>query len=144
MIVNALDAEESRISVVRDGVLQELYVELANRESYLGNIYKGRVVNIEPSIGAAFVNFGGSRNGFLHASDVLPAYGNPDFKLIDIVEGRARVAAGEGPDIVQGVLDDEDDEERGGPVREPAARDTGDGVDAAKDAADGRSASSAP
>ena len=59
MLINAIDSEESRIAVVEDGVLQELHVELANREAYLGNIYKGKVVNIEPSIGAAFVAFGG-------------------------------------------------------------------------------------
>ena len=73
MLINAIDPEESRIAVVEDGVLQELHVELANREAYLGNIYKGKVVNIEPSIGAAFVAFGGRVNGFLHVSDVLPA-----------------------------------------------------------------------
>ena len=53
MLINAIDPEESRIAVVEDGVLQELHVELASREAYLGNIYKGKVVNIEPSIGAA-------------------------------------------------------------------------------------------
>ena len=91
MLINAIDPEESRIAVVEDGVLQELHVELANREAYLGNIYKGKVVNIEPSIGAAFVAFGGRVNGFLHVSDVLPAYGRPEFVLDDVIEGRARV-----------------------------------------------------
>ena len=93
MLINAIDPEESRIAVVEDGVLQELHVELANREAYLGNIYKGKVVNIEPSIGAAFVAFGGRVNGFLHVSDVLPAYGRDDFQLEDVIEGRARVSA---------------------------------------------------
>ena len=73
MLINAIDAEESRIAVVENGVLQELHVEIASRTAYLGNIYKAKVVNIEPSIGAAFVNFGGGSNGFLHASDILPA-----------------------------------------------------------------------
>src|SRR5262245_20031501 len=91
MLINAIDPEESRIAVVEDGVLQELHVELANREAYLGNVYKGKVVNIEPSIGAAFVSFGGRVNGFLHVSDVLPAYGRPDFQLDDVIEGSARV-----------------------------------------------------
>src|SRR5205085_8900938 len=57
-----------------DGVLEELYVERTSHESYVGNIYKGRIVNIEPSIQAAFVDFGVGRNGFLHVSDVEPAY----------------------------------------------------------------------
>lgn len=108
ILINAIDPEESRIAVVEDGVLQDLHVEIANREAYLGNIYKGRVVNIEPSIGAAFVNFGGRINGFLHASDVLPAYGREDFQLTDIVDGRARVTGDEGPDSVRSILDDDE------------------------------------
>lgn len=111
MLINAIDPEESRIAVVEDGVLQELHVELANREAYLGNIYKGKVVNIEPSIGAAFVAFGGRVNGFLHVSDVLPAYGRPDFVLDDVIEGRARVDAEDGPESVQQALSDDDEEE---------------------------------
>lgn len=110
MLINAMDPEESRIAVVEDGVLQELHVELASREAYLGNIYKGKVVNIEPSIGAAFVSFGGRMNGFLHVSDVLPAYGRPDFTLEDVIEGRARVSADDGPESVQAALADDDEE----------------------------------
>jgi len=111
MLINALDPEESRIAVVEDGVLQELHVELANREAYLGNIYKGKVVNIEPSIGAAFVAFGGRVNGFLHVSDVLPAYGRPDFVLDDVIEGRARVDVEESPESMQQALADDDDDD---------------------------------
>ena len=111
MLINAIDPEESRIAVVEDGVLQELHVELANREAYLGNIYKGKVVNIEPSIGAAFVAFGGRTNGFLHVSDVLPAYGRPDFRLEDVIEGRARVDLEDGPESMQQALSDDEDDE---------------------------------
>src|SRR5271163_1811747 len=74
MLINVLQPEEIRIAIIEDGVLEELYVERASHESYVGNIYKGRVVNIEPSIQAAFVDFGVGRNGFLHVSDVEPAY----------------------------------------------------------------------
>src|SRR5712664_2676777 len=74
MLINVLQAEEIRIAIIEDGVLEELYVERTSAESYVGNIYKGRVVNIEPSIQAAFVDFGVGRNGFLHVSDVEPAY----------------------------------------------------------------------
>jgi len=108
MLINALDPEESRIAVVEDGVLQELHVEIANREGYLGNIYKGKVVNIEPSIGAAFVNFGGRSNGFLHISDVLPAYGEDDFTLLDLVEGRVHATGEDGPESVRAALEDAD------------------------------------
>jgi ribonuclease E len=74
MLINVLQPEECRIAIVEDGTLEELYVERTSQESYVGNIYKGRIVNIEPSIQAAFVDFGIGRNGFLHVSDVDPAY----------------------------------------------------------------------
>src|SRR6476646_6341462 len=74
MLINVLQPEECRIAIVEDGVLEELYVERTSHESYVGNIYKGRIVNIEPSIQEAFVDFGVGRNGFLHVSDVEPAY----------------------------------------------------------------------
>lgn len=74
MLINVLQPEECRIAIIENGVLEELYVERTSQESYVGNIYKGRIVNIEPSIQAAFVDFGIGRNGFLHVSDVDPAY----------------------------------------------------------------------
>src|SRR5947209_602708 len=74
MLINVLQPEECRIAILENGVLEELYVERTSLESYVGNIYKGRIVNIEPSIQAAFVDFGVGRNGFLHVSDVEPAY----------------------------------------------------------------------
>lgn len=74
MLINVLQPEESRIAIIEDGVLEELYVERTSIENYAGNIYKGRVVNIEPSIQAVFVDFGVGRNGFLHVSDVEYQY----------------------------------------------------------------------
>ncbi|MCA9081954.1 MAG: Rne/Rng family ribonuclease, partial [Planctomycetaceae bacterium] len=74
VLINVLQPEESRIAIIEDGVLEELYVERTSIESYVGNVYKGRVVNIEPSIQAVFVDFGVGRNGFLHVSDVEYQY----------------------------------------------------------------------
>src|SRR5215204_1424168 len=74
MLINVSQAEECRIAIVEDGVLEELYIERTSQDNYVGNIYKGRVVNLEPSIQAAFVDFGVGRNGFLHISDVEPQY----------------------------------------------------------------------
>src|SRR5215211_4708710 len=48
MLINVLQPEECRIAIVEDGVLEELYVERTSHESYTGNIYKGRIVDIEP------------------------------------------------------------------------------------------------
>jgi len=74
MLINVSQPEECRIAIVEDGVLEELYVERAGQNNYVGNIYKGIVVNMEPSIQAAFVDFGVGRNGFLHVSDLEPQY----------------------------------------------------------------------
>jgi Rne/Rng family ribonuclease len=74
MLINYVPGEECRIAVVVDGKVEELYQERASSESHVGNIYKGRVTNVEPSIQAAFVEFGLERNGFLHISDLHPKY----------------------------------------------------------------------
>jgi ribonuclease E len=74
MLINVAQPEECRIAIVEDGVLEELYVERTAQNNYVGNIYKGVVINLEPSIQAAFVDFGVGRNGFLHVSDLEPQY----------------------------------------------------------------------
>jgi ribonuclease E len=74
MLINVSQPEECRIAIVEDGMLEELYIERSSQDNYVGNIYKGRVVNLEPSIQAAFVDFGVGRNGFLHISDIEPQY----------------------------------------------------------------------
>lgn len=74
MLINSLQSEECRIAIVEDSRLEELYVERASQDNYVGNVYKGKVVNLEPSIQAVFVDFGVGRNGFLHISDVEPHY----------------------------------------------------------------------
>jgi ribonuclease E len=74
MLINIAEGEECRIAVVEKGVLEELYVERANLAGHVGSIYKAKVVNIEPGIQAAFVDFGIGKNGFLHISDLHPRY----------------------------------------------------------------------
>src|SRR5690348_8098408 len=91
MLINVLQSEECRIAIVEDGTLEELYVERSSQESYVGNIYKGRIVNIEPSIQAAFVDFGIGRNGFLHVSDVDPAYYKHLLSKADLAEYEAEM-----------------------------------------------------
>lgn len=71
MLINCLESEESRIAVTEDGLLQEFYLERAARETLVGDIYKGRVVNVLPGLAAAFVDIGLEQNGFLHASEVM-------------------------------------------------------------------------
>jgi len=74
MLINVSQSEECRIALLEDGVLEELYTERTSQNNWVGNIYKGKIVNIEPSIQAAFVDFGVGRNGFLHISDIEPEY----------------------------------------------------------------------
>jgi ribonuclease E len=74
MLINVAQPEECRIAICEDGVLEELYIERSSQDNYVGNIYTGKIVNLEPSIQAAFVDFGVGRNGFLHISDVEPQY----------------------------------------------------------------------
>ena len=74
MLINVVEGEEVRIAVIKKNLLEELYMERSSTESHVGNIYKGRVTNVEPSIQAAFVDFGIGKNGFLHISDLHPQY----------------------------------------------------------------------
>src|ERR1700742_4431 len=74
MLINVSEGEECRIALLDDGHLEELYMERTSSTSHVGNIYKGRVTNVEASIQAAFVDFGPGRNGFLHISDLMPTY----------------------------------------------------------------------
>src|SRR3712207_8573285 len=74
MLINVSQGEECRIALLEDGRLEELYMERTSSTSHVGNIYKGRVTNVEASIQAAFVDFGLGRNGFLHITDLLPSY----------------------------------------------------------------------
>src|SRR4051812_3994519 len=116
MLINAAQPEECRIAIIEDGVLEELYVERASQESYVGNIYKGRIVNIEPSIQAAFVDFGIGRNGFLHVSDVDPVY----YKHLlpkDVQAEMDADAAQDGGGRPRGGRDRGGDRDRGGPTR---------------------------
>jgi ribonuclease G len=62
--------QETRIAVVENGVLQEVYIERTRRRGLVGNIYKGRVSRVLPGMQAAFVDIGLDRTAFLHASDI--------------------------------------------------------------------------
>jgi len=74
MLINYVPGEECRVAMVSGGMLEELHEERANNVSHVGDIYVGRVVNVESSIQAAFIDFGLEHNGFLHISDLHPQY----------------------------------------------------------------------
>lgn len=74
MLINYIPGEECRVAVVCNDKLDELHAERLNAISHVGNVYVGRVMNVEPSIQAAFIDFGLEHNGFLHISDLHPQY----------------------------------------------------------------------
>jgi len=74
MLINYIRDEECRIAILNNVKLEEFFTERASAESHVGNVYKARITNVEPSIQAAFVDFGFEKNGFLHISDVHPQY----------------------------------------------------------------------
>jgi ribonuclease E len=74
MLINAVDPEEYRIAILKDGELDEFYIATSTREEIKGNIYKGTVVRVEPSLQAAFINYGADKNGFLPIGEIHPEY----------------------------------------------------------------------
>lgn len=69
ILVNA-SPTETRVALVENGALQEVYIERTQRQGNVGKIYKGRVVRVLPGMQAAFVDIGLERSGFIHASDI--------------------------------------------------------------------------
>jgi ribonuclease G len=69
ILINAA-ANETRIAITEDGRLAELFVETANKEKMVGDIYLGRVAKVMPGIKAAFIDLGLQQDGFLHFSDI--------------------------------------------------------------------------
>ena len=74
LVINA-DGPETRVALVEDGFLGELYIERKRERGVAGNIYKGRVERVLPGMQAAFVNIGAEKSAYLHVSDVR---GTPD------------------------------------------------------------------
>jgi ribonuclease E len=65
MLINATDPEEIRVATLVDGVLTDFDIEFIHNEKIKGNIYKAKVVRVDQSLQAAFVHYGGQKNGFL-------------------------------------------------------------------------------
>jgi len=74
MLFNATQSEELRVAIVNDNKLEDLDFERGNREQRKSNIYKAVVTRIEPSLEAAFVNYGVDRHGFLPFKEIAPEY----------------------------------------------------------------------
>ena len=106
MLFNATQQEELRVAIVDGQKLIDIDIESAGREQRKGNIYKGVITRIEPSLEACFVNYGEERHGFLPFKEVARTY----FKEgVDVRNGSIKDALREGQEIVVQV----EKEERG-------------------------------
>ncbi|MBV8535844.1 MAG: ribonuclease E/G [Alphaproteobacteria bacterium] len=105
MLVDATHPEETRVVVVNGTRVEEFDFETSTKKQLKGNIYLARVTRVEPSLQAAFVEYGGNRHGFLAFSEI-----HPDYYRIPVADRQALIAA-------QAIEDDiEDSDRRGGPA----------------------------
>ncbi|MBY0264697.1 MAG: S1 RNA-binding domain-containing protein, partial [Holosporales bacterium] len=74
MLIDASHLEETRVIVLNNKTLEEFECETSTKKTIKGNIYLARVVRVEPSLQAAFVDFGGARHGFLAFNEIHPDY----------------------------------------------------------------------
>ena len=88
MLIDATHPEETRVVVVNGTRLEELDVETSTKRQLKGNIYLAKVVRVEPSLQAAFVEYGGNRHGFLAFSEI-----HPDYFQIPVADRQALLAA---------------------------------------------------
>ena len=86
---------ETRIALVENGVAQEFYIERSHGESYVGNIYKGKVVRVLPGMQAAFVDIGLERTGFIHAADMTPEPPEGELRRAEAPDIRTLVREGQ-------------------------------------------------
>jgi ribonuclease E len=104
MLFNATQQEELRVAIVDGQKLVDLDIESASREQRKSNIYKGIITRIEPSLEAAFVDYGEERHGFLPFKEVSRSYFKPD---IDVGRARIQDALREGQELIVQVEKDE-------------------------------------
>ena len=102
MLIDASQPEETRVVVARGTKLEEFDFESASKKPLKGNIYLAKVTRVEPSLQAAFVEYGGNRHGFLAFAEI-----HPDYYQIPIADRQALIAEQEAED----AEDQEDDEE---------------------------------
>lgn len=74
MFISVLPGEQVEVAIMEDGVVVEYYVEMLHQSKTKGNIYKGKIHNIDQALQAAFINYGAEKNGFLQVDEVHPEY----------------------------------------------------------------------
>lgn len=116
MLIDAIHPEETRVVVLRGNRVEEFDFESANRKQLRGNIYLAKVTRVEPSLQAAFVDYGGNRHGFLAFSEI-----HPDYYQIPVADRQALIEE----DARAHRDADEDDENRRGGRRNSRHRHRG-------------------
>ena len=104
MLFNATQAEELRVAIVDGQKLVDLDIEIPGKEQRKSNIYKGVITRIEPSLEAAFVEYGAERHGFLPFKEVARAYFKPG---VDVGRATIKEALKEGQELIVQVDKDE-------------------------------------
>ncbi|OIO35719.1 MAG: hypothetical protein AUJ74_05025 [Candidatus Omnitrophica bacterium CG1_02_44_16] len=97
------EQQERRVAILEDGKLENYFVERLQDRTTLGNIYKGRVETIVPSVGAAFVNVGGEKNGFLYLNDTVSLEVDEEVELASgapLVKKQENTALKEGQELI--------------------------------------------
>ncbi len=105
MLVDATHAEETRVVVVRGNRIEEFDFESAARKQLKGNIYLAKVTRVEPSLQAAFVEYGGNRHGFLAFSEI-----HPDYYQIPVADRQALLREQEEDDAEEREDDNDHDD----------------------------------
>ena len=90
MLIDAAHPEETRVVVLRGNRVEEFDFESASRKQLRGNIYLAKVTRVEPSLQAAFIDYGGNRHGFLAFSEI-----HPDYYQIPVADRQALIEAEE-------------------------------------------------
>jgi len=104
MLIDATHAEETRVVVVDGNKVEEFDFESENRRQLAGNIYLAKVTRVEPSLQAAFVDYGGNRHGFLAFSEI-----HPDYYQIPVADREALLAEERAYAEAQKVRDEEEE-----------------------------------
>ena len=104
MLFNATQAEELRVAIVDGQKLVDLDIESSSKEQRKSNIYKGVITRIEPSLEAAFVDYGSERHGFLPFKEVARSYFKPG---VDVGRARIQDALKENQEVIVQVDKDE-------------------------------------
>ena len=110
MLIDARHPEETRVAVVNGTRIEEFDFESAEHKQLKGNIYLAKVTRVEPSLQAAFIDYGGNRHGFLAFSEIHPDYYQiPKADREALLREEAEQAAEE--ERLRNAQDDEDEDE---------------------------------